>query len=226
MKLYSIAIVAALPAAGISALALALAAQDKPAIVEPPVIPLADVRELDPNELVRFLDQQIALHCNVCHSNEMIEQQRLTLPQWKAELVKMEGWGATLPKDYHDITAEHLHKKFLPDRDPEPPRVEPQQALRESRQADQAAVTEIERNAPATADLFARQCANCHGADGIGNDLGPRLTGRPILTRPDQFEKLIVAGRGRMPAFVQTLKQDDLNALRRWLLGRTATWAE
>jgi len=225
MKTVNIAI-AALPLAGISLVALVPAAQDGARPVEPPVIPLAEVRELDPNELVRFLDQQIALHCNVCHSNEMIEQQRLTLPQWRAELVKMAGWGATLPQDYQDIMAEHLHKKFLPDRDPEPPRVEPQLALRESRQADQTAVSDIERNEPAVAALYARQCANCHGQDGIGNETGPRLTGRPSLTRPDHFADLVVAGRGRMPAFGQTLKKDDLNALRRWLLGRTATWTD
>ncbi len=225
MKSHTIAI-AALPLAGISVLALVLSAQEPPKVVEPPSLPLAEVRELDPNELVRYLDQQITLHCNVCHSMEMIEQQKLTLPQWKAEITKMVGWGATLPKDYEEIMAEHLHKKFLPDRTPELPRIEPALALKESHQPDQSAVVLSERDAPATAALFASQCANCHGPDGIGNEIGPRLTGRPSLTRPDQFASLIEKGRGRMPAFGQTLKKDDLNALRRWLLGRTATWAQ
>jgi mono/diheme cytochrome c family protein len=225
MKSYSIAI-AASPLAGISALALMLAAQEPPKIVEPPSLPLAEVRELDPNELVRYLDQQISLHCNVCHSMEMIEQQKLTLPQWKAEVVKMVGWGATLPKDSEDVLAEHLHKKFLPDHTPAPPWIEPRLALKESHQADQAAVSVAERNTPATAELYARQCANCHGPEGHGNDIGPRLTGRPSLTRPEQFLDLVIGGRNRMPSFGATLKNDELNALRRWLLGRTVSWSE
>jgi len=224
MKSHTIAI-AALPLAGISALALMLTAQESPKIVEPPSLPLAEVRELDPNELVRYLDQQLTLHCNVCHSMEMIEQQKLTLPQWKAEVVKMVGWGATLPKDYEDVLAEHLHKKFLPDHTPALPRIEPALALKESHQADQAPVSGSERDAPATAALFTSQCANCHGPKGAGNEIGPRLTGKPSLTRPDQFDDLVVDGRGRMPAFGKTLKSDELNALRRWLLGRTMTWA-
>lgn len=225
MKSKFIAILAALPLAGISGLALMLSAQEPPKFVEPPSPSLAEVRELDPNELVRFLDQRITLHCNVCHSMEMIEQQQLTLPQWKAEITKMIGWGATLPKDYEDIMAEHLHKKFRPERTAELPRIEPELALKESHQSDQAGVSATELKSPVTAELYARQCANCHGPEGIGNEIGPRLTGRPSLTRPDQFTELVEKGRGRMPAFGQTLKKDDLNALRRWLLGRTESWA-
>lgn len=225
MKSHSVALFAALPLAGISALALMLSAQEPPKFVEAPSPSLDEVRELDPNELVRFLDQRLALHCNVCHSMEMIEQQRLTLPQWKAEIVKMIGWGATLPKDYEDIMAEHLHKKFRPERTPDLPRIEPELALKESHQADQAAVSQTERNAPMTTALYVSQCANCHGPDGIGNEIGPRLTGRPSLTRPDQFVDLVEKGRGRMPAFGKTLRSEDLNALRRWLLGRTESWA-
>ena len=226
MKSFPLALFAALPLAGISGLALMLSAQEPPKFVEPPSPSLAEVRELDPNELVRFLDQRITLHCNVCHSMEMIEQQQLTLPQWKAEITKMIGWGATLPKDYEEIMAEHLHKKFRPERTAELPRIEPELALKESHQSDQAAVSNAERNAPATAELYARQCANCHGPEGHGNEIGPRLTGRPSLTRPEQFLDLVVGGRNRMPAFAATLKNDDLNALRRWLLGRTVSWSE
>jgi mono/diheme cytochrome c family protein len=209
---------------GVSVWALAPAAQEPPAFVEPPSPSVAEVLELDADERIQFFDQRITLHCNVCHSSEMIEQQQLTLPQWKAEVVKMVGWGATLPKGYEDLMAKHLNRKYPANRSIELPRLEPANAQLESNQADQAAVSESEMSSIMTSGLYTRQCANCHGTDGQGNEIGPRLTGRPMLTRPGQFAEHVADGRGRMPAFGKTISGDDVNALRRWLLGRTVSW--
>ena len=199
-------------------------ALQSPGSAEPPSPSLNDVIDLDSAERRQFFDQRLTLHCAACHSPEMIEQQRLTLPQWKAEVTKMIGWGATLPKEYTDLMAEHLHAKFPENSVVEPPRVAPATLLAESIQIDSARVTAAEITSSHIAAIFRTQCANCHGPEGDGAELGTRLIGRPILTRPDQFAQFIESGRGRMPAFGHTIAASDIQGLRRWLLGRTASW--
>ena len=195
-----------------------------PAAAPPPEPPLAQVMELDADERATFLNQRLQLHCNVCHSGEMIEQQRLTLTQWQAEVQKMIGWGATLPKDYAGVMAEHLAKKYPPENQPKPALMLAAEVETLSAQSDQAPVDAAEADSPATFQRFLTQCANCHGPDAKGNEIGPKLTDRPILTRPNSFEAHLQEGRGQMPAFGKTIANEDLQAIRRWLLGRSYSW--
>ena len=37
--------------------------------------------------------------CLVCHSSDILRQQRLTEKQWMAEITKMVGWGAALTEE-------------------------------------------------------------------------------------------------------------------------------
>lgn len=197
-----------------------------PSAGPPPEPPLAQVMELDADERVIFFDQRLKLHCNVCHTAEMIEQQRLTLAQWQAEVQKMIGWGATLPKDYAGPMAEHLAKRYPPENRVQPATISPAEIHQLSAQTDQTPVAATEADHPATFQRFLAQCANCHGADARGNEIGPRLTERPILTRPEDFAAHLQEGRGRMPAFQKTMAAEDLQAIRRWLLGRSESWRQ
>jgi len=197
-----------------------------PSAAPPPEPPLAQVMELDDDERAIFFDQRLKLHCNVCHTGEMIEQQRLTLAQWQAEMQKMISWGATLPKDYAAPMAEHLAKRYPPENKLEPATITPAEIRQLSAQTDQAPVTASEADHPATFQRFLAQCANCHAADARGNEIGPRLTERPILTRPEAFASHLQEGRGRMPAFQKTIPAEDLQAIRRWLLGRSDSWRQ
>jgi mono/diheme cytochrome c family protein len=190
----------------------------------PPEPPLEQVLELDPEERVSFFNQRLQLHCNVCHSSEMIEQQRLTLAQWQAEVQKMIGWGATLPKEYSGLMADHLSRLYPPDHNAEIGLLEPEKVMSESAQTDQTLVDPKSAANPHVAEIFRGQCSNCHGNAGEGNEIGPRLTGRPILAFPERFKDHIQQGKGRMPAFQQTIPSPDLQALRRWLLSQSFSW--
>ena len=186
--------------------------------------PLELVLELDPEERSAFFNQRLQLHCNVCHSSEMIEQQRLTLAQWQAEVQKMIGWGATLPKEYSGLMAEHLSKSYPPGHKAKIGLLEPEKAFSESAQTDQSQVDSKSATNPQVAELFRNQCSNCHGTSGEGNEIGPRLTGRSILAFSQRFSEHIEQGKGRMPAFQKTIPSADTQALRRWLLGQSFSW--
>jgi mono/diheme cytochrome c family protein len=186
--------------------------------------PLEQVLELDPEERSAFFNQRLQLHCNVCHSSEMIEQQRLTLAQWQAEVQKMIGWGATLPKEYSGLMADHLSRLYPPDHKAEIGLLEPEKAMSESAQTDQSQVDSKSATNPQVAEMFRSQCSNCHGTSGEGNEIGPRLTGRPILAFSQRFSEHIEQGKGRMPAFQKTIPSADTQALRRWLLGQSFSW--
>ena len=190
----------------------------------PPEPPLEQVLELDPEERVAFFNQRLQLHCNVCHSSEMIEQQRLTLVQWQAEVQKMIGWGATLPKEYSGLMADHLSNLYPPGHIADLATLDPEKVLAESLQSDQAQVDLKTAKNPQAAEMFRSQCSNCHGTMGEGNEIGPRLIGRPILAFPQRFVEHVEQGKGRMPAFQKTISSTDTQALRRWLLGHSFSW--
>lgn len=184
-------------------------------------IPIAEIEELEDDERFSFFNQCITLHCNTCHSSDMIQQQRLNLTQWQAEVQKMVGWGSSLPKDYVNLMGEHLNRLYPADVAREVPMVDPATLLAENAPRDTAAVTDAELNNANAALMYKEQCANCHGDQGQGAELGIRLTTRPMLVHPDAFEQIVNKGRGIMPAFHQNLKSEELNTIRRWLLGRS-----
>ena len=52
--------------------------------------------------------------CLVCHDEDVIEQQRLTRPQWDAEINKMVGWGARVRDEDREGLLNYLFSNFGP----------------------------------------------------------------------------------------------------------------
>ena len=52
--------------------------------------------------------------CYACHSADILVQQRLTPPQWKASVEKMIRWGAVVPDGDKQVIVEYLAKHFGP----------------------------------------------------------------------------------------------------------------
>jgi sulfite dehydrogenase len=52
--------------------------------------------------------------CLVCHDADVIEQQRLTRPQWDAEINKMTGWGAQVADADRRALLDYLANAFGP----------------------------------------------------------------------------------------------------------------
>jgi hypothetical protein len=55
--------------------------------------------------------------CLVCHSSDMLRQQRLTEKQWTASVAKMVGWGAALSDTERTALVPYLALHFGPEND-------------------------------------------------------------------------------------------------------------
>jgi mono/diheme cytochrome c family protein len=80
----------------------------------------------------------------------------------------------------------------------------------------------IARGAAEGQDLFARQCAVCHGPDGTGKQIGtmqvPSLKRDDAVNATDERLFQIIAGGGiRMPPFRQTLTEAQIRSLVRYI---------
>ena len=67
-------------------------------------------------------------------------------------------------------------------------------------------------------ELFAANCQACHGADHAGTPVGPSLVGVERRLALADFQQVVRAGRGEMPAFAH-LSEDEVQALYRHLGG-------
>jgi mono/diheme cytochrome c family protein len=70
------------------------------------------------------------------------------------------------------------------------------------------------------AALYVTNCANCHGPDARGGDLGTSLVEKPVLLRPTEYDRVIREGRNRMPGFGAVLKRDQEADILAWLRDR------
>lgn len=59
--------------------------------------------------------QLLNTRCAMCHSIDLITQQRLGESKWRAEIEKMIGWGAYLSLPEQDILVSYLASRFHPD---------------------------------------------------------------------------------------------------------------
>ncbi|MBX6395611.1 MAG: cytochrome c [Alicyclobacillaceae bacterium] len=77
-------------------------------------------------------------------------------------------------------------------------------------------------NASATKDataLFQQNCQACHGAN-LEGGMGPALNKVGAKLTEDQIATKIQNGGGAMPAFKNSLKEDDIKALATWLASK------
>lgn len=71
------------------------------------------------------------------------------------------------------------------------------------------------------AQLYAANCATCHGPTAMGGDLGPTLVSKAILDHPEEYDQIVRQGRRRMPGFQAVMKLKDQADVLAWLRSRT-----
>lgn len=193
---------AAIVALGVAAAATACS-KDRPPSPAPdagaapaPVTTAAAPEEISPEEgraLVRGA-------CLSCHSEEMLQQQRLTRAQWTKTVTKMVSWGANLEaKDTEPLTA-WLAATYGPDAGAwEPARIDEDAAAAELAVMPDGpyANGDPERGRA----LYTDRCSGCHGPDARGH-IGTILVDRPFLYRAASFAETVRRGRGKMPPMV------------------------
>jgi quinoprotein glucose dehydrogenase len=81
-------------------------------------VPVATVAVLGADHLpTREPQRSIVLgQCQICHSSEYVQQQRLTPAQWRATITKMIGWGAPITVAEGEALAQVLAEAYPPDR--------------------------------------------------------------------------------------------------------------
>jgi len=168
----------------------------------------------------REASRAVTQNCLICHSAELIGSQRLTPKQWGAEVEKMVGWGSPLPAEQREAVTAYLAAEHPATATPvEPARLALADADRGDR-PEPAALAGVAGDANAGAPQFAANCANCHGPDGQGAELGPNLVEKPVLLQPAAYAALVRLGRNRMPAFAPTLSDRAAGDVLAWLRDR------
>jgi mono/diheme cytochrome c family protein len=141
--------------------------------------------------------------CVACHDHQMLEQQRMTVAQWTAELDKMQKWGAPMEPAQKAALLAFASAHFSPSAG-----LHRAPALSAAEVEAQLAPTDdgplAGGDAAAGATFFAQACAGCHGHDATGSALGVNLVDRPGLYRAAEFAAVVRDGRGRMPALPAT----------------------
>jgi cytochrome c oxidase cbb3-type subunit III len=161
----------------------------------------------------------IIARCSVCHSDDLIAQQRLPRARWEATVEKMKHWGAEVSDDEADVLVRFLSARY---HSGAPDRLPPLDSeLRRSEPFSQEPVIEgpLTGVAARGAGLFEHNCQACHGTGAAGG-MGPKLAKNPILKHEDLFWETVLHGRGPMPAWGSVLSHQDIADVHAWLSAR------
>lgn len=160
----------------------------------------------------------VLARCSVCHSTDLIIQQRLDRSHWEATVSKMVHWGAELSEEEAGLLVEFLAARFHPNA----PAVVALSDVgpAEPLQADAPQIQGMPSGVPQNgATVFANNCQGCHGA-GASGGFGPKLAGNPILNADALFWETVLHGRGSMPAWEHALSRQAIADIHAWLLTR------
>jgi cytochrome c oxidase cbb3-type subunit 3 len=160
----------------------------------------------------------VAARCAVCHSTDLITQQRLTREQWIATVHKMAHWGAQVSSAEQtqlvDYLAAHYHPSASAGLDqtahdsPDPTLTEPATHAG----VPQHPVGRVDRGQK----LFGQNCMPCHGPAAAGA-MGPKLAKNPVLIDESRFWGTVRQGRGAMPAWGSMLTAQEIADIQAWL---------
>jgi cytochrome c oxidase cbb3-type subunit 3 len=161
----------------------------------------------------------IIARCSVCHSADLIVQQRLPRARWEATVEKMEHWGTEISNDEADLLVRYLSARYHPGAPDQLPPLDCE--LRKAEPLTQEPVAEgpLTGVAARGAGIFEHNCQACHGAMAIGG-MGPKLVKNPILKHEDLFWEAVLHGRGAMPAWGSVLSGQDIADIHAWLATR------
>jgi mono/diheme cytochrome c family protein len=161
----------------------------------------------------------IVARCAVCHSPDLVSQQRLPSDRWQATVEKMKHWGAEIAGDEADLLVRYLSARYHPGA---PDSLLPfERELRKAEPLSQEPPAEgpVKGVAARGASIFEHNCQACHGA-GAGGGMGPKLAKNPILKHEDLFWSTVLQGRGPMPAWGGVLSHQDIADVHAWLLAQ------
>jgi cytochrome c oxidase cbb3-type subunit 3 len=161
----------------------------------------------------------ILARCTVCHSADLIAQQRLPPARWEATVEKMTHWGAEMSQEEASLLVRYLSARYHPGAPDRLPPLEHELAPAEPLRQEPVATGPLVGVAERGAGIFENNCQACHGHQATGGQ-GPKLSKNPILKQEDHFWDTVVHGRGPMPAWGSILSEQDIADIHAWLLTR------
>lgn len=159
----------------------------------------------------------IVARCSVCHSPDLVAQQRLPNDRWLATVDKMKHWGAEMADDEAGLLVRYLSARYHPAAPDHLPPFDSELRQAEPLTLEPADTGPLVGVAVRGAGIFEHNCQACHGAGATGG-MGPKLAKNPILQHDDLFWETLLHGRGPMPAWGSVLSQQDIADLHTWLL--------
>jgi cytochrome c oxidase cbb3-type subunit 3 len=161
----------------------------------------------------------ILARCSVCHSADLITQQRLPRERWEATVDKMKHWGAEISQDEQILLVRYLSARYHPGAPDRLPPLEHEAGPAEPLRQEPALTGPLVGVAGRGSGIFEHNCQACHGQGGIGG-VGPKLSKSPILKQEEHFWDTVLHGRGPMPAWGSILSEQDIADIHAWLLTR------
>ncbi len=164
-------------------------------------------------------DALILARCSVCHTADLIHQQRLPADRWTATVEKMMHWGAELSQDEAALLVRYLSARYHPGAPDQLPSLESEADKGEVLKPEPASTGPLTGVVERGAAVFSTNCQACHGA-GASGGVGPKLAGNPILKHEGAFWETVLYGRGAMPAWGSALSQQDIADVHAWLMAQ------
>ncbi len=162
----------------------------------------------------------IMARCAVCHTTDLISQQRLPEERWIATVEKMVHWGAELSKEETALVLQYVTARNHPGASDHLPTIEQELAMTTPPAGPQATNEEPLTGVPTRgAGLYAHNCQACHGEGAVGG-VGPKLARNLILKNDGAFWETVLHGRGPMPAWGAVLSHQDIADIHAWLATR------
>ncbi len=162
----------------------------------------------------------ILARCAVCHTTDLIAQQRLPPDRWQATVEKMVHWGADLSQEEAAIVVQYLTARNHPGAPDQLPSIEAELTTMEPARTQSAASDgPLTGVAARGAGLFAHNCQACHGEGAVGG-AGPKLARNSILKNDGAFWETVLHGRGPMPAWGAVLSRQEIADIHAWLATR------
>lgn len=161
----------------------------------------------------------ILARCSVCHTADLITQQRLPRERWEATVDKMKHWGAEISQEEQILLVRYLSARYHPGAPDRLPPLEHEAGPAEPLRQEPALTGPLVGVAGRGSGIFEHNCQACHGQGGIGG-VGPKLSKNPILKQEEHFWDTVLHGRGPMPAWGSILSEQDIADIHAWLLTR------
>lgn len=159
----------------------------------------------------------ILARCSVCHTPDLVAQQRLPKDRWEATVQKMRHWGAEITEEEAGLLVRFLSARYHPGAPDQLPPLDSELRKAEPLTQEPAAEGPLVGVAVRGAGIFEHNCQACHGTGATGG-FGPKLAKNPILKHEDLFWETVLHGRGPMPAWGAALSHQDIADIHAWLL--------